>query len=150
MSTQPSLFPEASEVAIARLDSSILDLILGHPGGPQNLTLEEREKAVLRAIRYMRGQANTITIAEISKLTRLNPREIKLAVRTLRINFHLPIGSSKSGSDSGYFLMITEADRAVWAKDVLDQVRAELAVLRAGAGRQATLELLGQLHMEVR
>lgn len=150
MSTQPSLFPESAEAAIARLDSTILDLILGHNGGPLGLTLEEREKAVLRTIRYMRGQANTITIAEISKLTKLNPREIKLAVRTLRINFHLPIGSSKNGSDGGYFLMLTEADRAVWAKDVLDQVRAELAVLRAGAGQQATLELLGQLHMEVK
>ncbi len=147
---QPNLFPESTAEIAARIDSEILALLLGTSGGPLGLTLEEREKAVLRAIRYMRGQANTITIAEISKLTKLNAREIKLAVRTLRINFHLPIGSSKNGAEGGYFLMLTEADRAVWAKDVLDQVRAELAVLRAGAGQQATLELLGQLHMEVR
>jgi hypothetical protein len=144
------LFPESSEAAIARLDATILNLIMGYPGGPLDLTLEGREKTVLRTIRYMRGHANTITIAEISRITGLNPREIKLAVRTLRINYHLPIGSSKNGSDGGYFLMITDTDRAVWSKDVLDQVRAELAVLRAGAGQQAMLELLGQLHMEVK
>jgi hypothetical protein len=32
----------------------------------------------------------------------------------------------------------------------MDQVRAELAILNAIDGREATLELLGQLSMEVR
>jgi meiotically up-regulated gene 157 (Mug157) protein len=66
------------------------------------------------------------------------------------MNYRLPIGSSKHGTDGGYFLMITGEDRAIWVKDVLDQVRAELAVLHAAAGQQATLELLGQLQIEVR
>ena len=148
--TQTSLFAEPQETAIARLDSTILALIMGYSGGPLGLKIEEREKCVLRAIRYRRGQANAITIAELSQQIRLDARAIKSAIRALRINFHLPIGSSKNGTEGGYFLMITEDDRAVWAKDVLDQVRAEIAVLRAGAGQHATLELLGQLQLEVR
>lgn len=150
MSTQPSLFPESPEAAIQRLDSILLNLLLGHPGGTIGLSLEEDERDVLRAIRYMRGRANAITIGEIQAITKLSPRLIKKAVRTLRMEYQLPIGSSKHGTEGGYFLMITEADRLVWVKDVLDQVQAELAVLRAAAGQQATLELLGQLHLEVR
>jgi len=150
LSAQPSLFPESPEAAIARLDNNILCLLMGHNGGPLGLTMQDDEKAVLRTIRYMRGLANAITISEIEKVTKLSPRTIKEAVRTLRMSFGLPIGSSKNSGKGGYYLMITEADRAVWVKDVLDQVRAELAVLRAAGGQQATLELLGQLHMEVR
>lgn len=147
--TQASLFPETQEMAIARLDSQILDLMLGHNGGPLGLTLEEDEKSVLRAIRYMRGVRNAITIAELQKITNLSPREIKKSVRTLRMSFQLPIGSSKHSEHGGYFLIISAEDRSVWVGDVLDQVRAELAVLRAAAGPQATLELLGQLRAEV-
>jgi S-ribosylhomocysteine lyase LuxS involved in autoinducer biosynthesis len=137
MSAQLSIFPESRDEAAARLDGIILDLILGHNGGPLGLTLEDDEKTVLRAIRFHRGLANTIAIHELSNLTRLSARQIKKSVRTLRMNFRLPIGSSKSGTDGGYYLILSEEDRAAWVNDVLNQVRAELAVLRAAAGQQA-------------
>jgi hypothetical protein len=150
MSAQLSMFAESHEEAVSRLDQTILNLLLGYPGGPLGLSPEDDDKAVLRAIRYQRGLANTISIHELQTLTRLSARQIKKTVRGLRMNFHLPIGSSKSGTDGGYYLILTEADRAAWVKEVLDQVRAELAVMRAAAGQQATLELLGQLSMEVK
>lgn len=150
MSTQPSLFPESREVAIARLDSEILMLLMGHAGGSLGIDLDVAEKNVLRAIRYMRGLSSTIPISELQRITKLSARQIKEVVRTLRMNFHLPIGSSKRSGTGGYYLIVTAADRAAWVKDVLDQVRAELAVVRAAAGPQATLELLGQLHMEAK
>jgi len=148
--TQPMLFPESPEAQIARLDSEILNLLLGHSGGPLGLPMADDEKKVLRTIRYARGLANAITIAEIREKTDYDVRVVKKCVRALRMNYRLPIGSSKHGTDGGYFLMITGEDRAIWVKDVLDQVRAELAVLHAAAGQQATLELLGQLQIEVR
>ena len=149
MSTQPSLFPESREEAIARLDSIIQDLVLGYSGGPLNLTLQDHEKAVLRAIRYMRGLDNAISISEVQKITHLDPRSIKEAVRTLRMSFHLPIGSSKHSTKGGYFLMVSDADRAVWRGDVTDQIRAEVEVLRAADGHSGALEVLGQLQMEL-
>lgn len=148
MSTQPSLFPQTEMEMVQRLDSEICNLLFGRRGGPLELTLDQGEIAVLRAIRFCRGLNKAINLREIQRLSGLDVRSIKGIVRVLRINFRLPIGSCKHSTEGGYYLMITDADRAAWAKDVLDQVRAELAVLRAAAGHKAGLELLGQLHME--
>jgi hypothetical protein len=133
-----------------RLDQSILNLLMGYSGGPFGLHLEASEKAVLRAIRYQRGLNNAISIAEVQKITDLDPRTIKESVRTLRMSFHIPIGSSKHSTRGGYFLMVTDADRAVWRRDVTDQIRAEVEVLRAADGHLGALEVLGQLQLELR
>jgi len=148
LNTQTLPFPESQEIRIARIDALISALLMGTSGGPLSLSLEEPEKAVLRAVRYMRGLANAMPIREIQQRTSLDARQIKQAVRTLRMSFHLPIGSSKRGAEGGYYIIVTDDDCKAWTKDVLDQVRGELAVLRAAAGHQAGLELLGQLHME--
>jgi hypothetical protein len=145
---QSSLFPESAESQAHRLDADILSLIVGRPGGPLGLTLGEDEKAVLQLIRFRRGAANAIPLRDITERTRLDARSIKQAVRTLRMDFHLPIGSSKSSETGGYFLMITAADFAIWRKDVIDQARAQLNVLKAVNGKRATLEALGQLREE--
>jgi hypothetical protein len=148
-SIMPSLFPESQEMRLQRLDAEILHLLMGHAGGTLRFPLDDSEKAVLQCLRYRRGLANAMTIREIQLRTKMEPRSIKQAVRTLRLNFCLPIASWKHADRGGYYLIVDEADRAAWVKDVLDQVRAEVAVLRAAAGRQAGLELLGQLHMEM-
>jgi hypothetical protein len=92
---------------------------------------------------------NAVNISEIQERAKLSARTIKGAVRSLRINFHLPIASWKHSTDGGYYLIVDDADRAAWVKDVTDQVRAEVAVLRAAAGPKAGLELLGQLQIEL-
>ena len=143
------LFPESQEATVQRLDEQILSLILGYGGGPLGLKLDETEKTVLRSIRTRHGVQNAITIAEIQQHGNLTARAIKDAVRTLRMAFCLPIGSTKNVGSGGYFLMVSPDDRSIWAKDVTDQVRAELSVLRHAAGKQICLEMLGQLQMEI-
>jgi hypothetical protein len=145
---QSSLFPESSESRIQRLDADILSLLVGRAGGPLNLTLGDDEKTVLSMIRYHRGAKSAIPLREIQRQTKLDVRSVKQAVRTLRMDFHLPIGSSKSAESGGYFLMVTAEDRAIWSKDVIDQARAQLNVLKAVNGKHATLEVLGQLREE--
>jgi predicted transcriptional regulator len=145
---QTSLFPESAEKRMERFDDLILHLICGGEGGPLNLQLEENEKTVLQCLRYKRGQKNAMQIREIHERTKLDPRTIKQAVRTLRLNFHLPIASWKHSDKGGYYLIVDEADRAAWVKDMTDQIRSEIAVLRAAAGHQAHLELLGQLQLD--
>jgi hypothetical protein len=147
----PDLAPSAEERTQA-IDREIESLLYGKPGGPLGLTLTEDEKRVLSAIRYCRGAARAITIREILQredCEKLSDRLIKKAVRTLRLTFRLPIGSSKQGADGGYFIMLSAEDYTILRNQVLDQVRAELAVLRAVDGPQAALELLGQLQLEV-
>ncbi len=153
--TEQTLFPDpapSTEESARILDLEIELLLFGKPGGPLLLTLSDDEKWVLAAVRYHRGAARAITIREMQARTscdRLTDRQIKKAVRTLRINFHLPIGSSKQGNEGGYFIMLTEEDHAILRHQVLDQVRAELEVLKSVDGPKAALELLGQLQLEV-
>lgn len=148
--TQDSLFPEPTILVTARIDNEIALLLLGHPGGTLNVPLEHNEREVLRLLRYRRGIANAMPIRELQEKTGMGPREIKQAVRTLRLSFRLPIGSSKNAAGGGYYVMLTPEDRAAWRKNVTDQIRAEVEVLRAADGDHAALEVLGQLALEVR
>jgi hypothetical protein len=149
LSSQTSLFPESAQMRVSRIDGDIVHLLCGKPGGPLNISLDDNEKTVLECLRFRRGIKNAMSIREIQERTKLEPRTIKQAVRDLRLNFHMPIASWKHAERGGYFLIVDEEDRAAWVKDVLDQVRGELSVLRAAAGAQAGLELLGQLRIEI-
>ncbi len=149
MSAQPGLFPESMQQVIDRLDGEILALLLGGAGGKFSLALSPAERKVLAAIRYHRGHNHAISLDDIQTRTSINGRTVKHVVRSLRMNFRLPIGSSKHSAKGGYFLMIDPEDIAIWRGDVLDQVRAELEVIRAAAGDQTVQELLGQLRVEV-
>jgi hypothetical protein len=144
-----SLFPESVDMRKQRLGAEMDHLLLRRPGGPLKIPLEDSEKAVLDCLRYRYGIRNAMTIREIQLRTQLDPRTIKQSVRTLRINFRMPIGSWKHADKGGYFIILDDEDRSAWVKDVLDQVRAEVGVLKAAAGRQAGLELLGQLQIEI-
>jgi hypothetical protein len=148
----PDLAPSAEEMVKA-IDLKIEKLLYNAAQGNSGSILTKEERYVLRRIRYRRGSANAITIDEIQDqidvcIKQLTARQVKQIVRTLRLDYHLPIGSSKSAT-GGYFLMISHADRAIYHAQVLDQVRAELEVFRAVDGHDAALELLGQLRLEV-
>jgi hypothetical protein len=150
--TELSLFPEPVEERIQRIDAEILALLIGKSGGPLGLHLSHAERLVLSAIRFCRGAARAITIRDMRNFKgceELDAREIKEAVRALRINFRVPIGSSKMSSGGGYFIMLTAEDHSILHKQVLDQVRAEIEVLKAVDGPRTTLELLGQLQLEI-
>lgn len=148
--TADLLFPETERSIAERVDAEILMLLTGHGGGPLGMALSDDEKTVLRMLRYMRGLNNTISIREIQQKTHFSPRQIKDIVRGLRLNFALPIGSSKSSLGGGYYIMITQQDVAAWGNDLFGQVRAEIAAFHAAAGPKFTAELLAQLSMEVR
>lgn len=143
------LFPPTAEEIAERVDREIRDLLLGHHGGPLGLLMEAPEKDVLRCLRGHAGVAKAIRLRDVCEATKLDVRNVKSIVRGLRMKFRLPIGSSKNGAEGGYFLMVTDADRAVWAKDVLDQVRAEVSVLRSAAGQKVALELAGQIRNDL-
>ena len=147
-----SLFPDAEfskQERAAELDQQIVLLTAGKPGGPFNLQLTPDESAVLRAIRFHRGASNAIPIRELRSRIKLTDRQIKQIVRTLRVSYHLPIGSSKDAIDGGYFLILTAEDQKVFDASFLEQVRAQVQAHRCAAGPTRTRELLGQLLLEV-
>lgn len=143
-----SLFPPSETDRVLRIDQAIASLLAGTHGGPLGLCLAPEEKSVLGMLRFRRGVANALGIRDIAERLKLTDRQVKSIVRTLRVHFGLPIGSSKNGVTGGYFLIITPDDLAVAVKGPLDQIRAEAEVLRAIAGGRAAAELLGQLTLE--
>jgi hypothetical protein len=149
----PDLAPSAEE-RVKQIDLEIELLLWAKPGGALKLSLSDDEKRVLSLIRYRRGAASAITIAEMQRGMAgaagdiLSDRQIKQIVRTLRLNFRLPVGSNKGGM-GGYFIMLSDEDHAILAAQILDQVRAEIEVLRAVSSPHAVLTLLGQLQLEI-
>ncbi len=129
------------------VDRQIEDLAYGKPSF--GLSCAEQERTVLRAIRFHRGAENAVSIREITNLTKIEAREVKNIVRTLRCNFHLPIGSSKHATKGGYFIILTQEDQAIFDSDFLGQIRAQVDAHRAVSGPHRTRELLGQLQMEI-
>lgn len=129
-----------------------IDLQIGrlmYGGSDLGVTLAPPEKAVLGCIRFHRGAEHAVSIRTIAFRTSLDARQIKNAVRTLRCNFHLPIGSSKHATKGGYFIILTPEDQAIFDGDFLGQIRAQVDAHRAVSGPHRTRELLGQLQMEI-
>jgi hypothetical protein len=148
-----SLFPDLGptiEQQIQRIDAEILSLLMGKTGGPLGLSMSDDQKLILRALRYRRGSANAISIRELqtTRGAAMGDRAIKAVMHELRTTFRLPIGSNK-GTPGGYYIMISPEDHAILRSQILDQVRAELAVLKATSGPHAARELLGQLRIEI-
>lgn len=142
---QTGLFPETVDEREKRIDAEILALLTGKPGGAFNETLKDDERAVLQAVRFHRGIARTITIREIQRTTDLSDRQIKKAVRALRLNFRVPIAASKNGNAGGYYLWMTREDLEAWKSVQLDQMRGEIALFRAVTSEEAALDIAREL-----
>jgi hypothetical protein len=141
------LFAAASAERALELDQRIVGLVYGSRVGIFGEHLSADERLVLKAIRYRRGSANTITIRELREKTELSDRAVKDAVRVLRLNFRIPIGASRDSERGGYFLIATAEDQALFLQGALRQIQAELEVIRAVGGQEQAAELLGQLRL---
>lgn len=141
----------ANEIQMRReaLDLRITQLLYGAGEGQFGLSLNSMERTVLKVLRYHTSVANAITIAQLSEKTKLNAREVKEIVRRLRLGFGLPIGASRSGSSGGYYFILTDEDRRLFKTQFMQQIKAELEVMRVVCTAEETRELLGQLTLEV-
>jgi len=143
---QPGLFPETEAERVQRIDAEILALLMGKPGGKFGETLKPKENAVLSAVRFRRGHANTVTIREISRQTGLGERAVKDAAQSLRLSFRVPIAASKLGLRGGYFIAITEQDLNIMIANIRDQVRTEIDVMKVFIGERAALDIIDALR----
>lgn len=130
-----------------QLDQTLVALIYGQRAGMYGADLSGEQRLVLKSLRYHTSSANPITIRELREKTGLSEREVKDCVRTLRLTFRVPVGSSRNGERGGYFLILTDEDLALFLSGALRQIQAELEVVRAVAGPDRVAELLGQLSL---
>lgn len=69
-----------------------------------------RLTAVLELI--PRGIEHPRTVADISKLTGINTRNVYDIIRVLIMQYHIPIGGLRSDGRHGVFIATTETERA--------------------------------------
>lgn len=121
--------------------------ILFREAGPWPIRAEEKQ--ILHILRFHMGADRALKIRELARRTELSERAIKEAVRSLVIDYRLPIASSKDRRDGGYYLILTDSEQRDAVATVGKQIRAEAMRLRVLAGEHETVELLGQLQLEV-
>ena len=124
-----------------------LDLLLHQGLGALQPTIEQ--KTVLASLRFHKGAQNAIKIKDLTLATRLSDRAIKAAVNALRLDFGVLIGSSKSATTGGYYLILTDEERQASAELPADEIRERAAWLRVLKGKHYVLDLLGQVQIDI-
>jgi hypothetical protein len=114
----------ASTIPIRAVERRIYDLISGH-----------------------RGHANPISIDSLHRITGMSERAIKATVAELIVTHRVLIGASRQ-DPIGYFVIETDADRAVASEPLKGQVIQMLRRLRVLNGTHQTREWLGQQVIE--
>lgn len=115
---------------------------------PRPLTGDEH--AVLEVLLQGLGAGAALAIDEIRERTGLSYRGVTRAVESLRVNHHLPIGSSRV-EPHGYFIIQTAVDLESTVRPLRNQALSMLRVVVALQGRRKRRlrELLGQLEIEL-
>lgn len=144
-----TLFANEIEMRREALDLRITQLLYGTGEGLFGHALNAPERVVLKALRYHTSSSNPITIRQLSSKTEMNERDVKDVVRRLRLSFGLPIGASRNGANGGYYFILTDEDRRLFKTMFMQQIKAELEVMRVVCTADETRELLGQLTLEV-
>lgn len=114
------------------------------PGWPA----PDQARQVLEALRTARGAAAARPIRELAEQLGIEPREVKKWVRSLVVEFHLPIVGSRI-PPYGYYLAISESERTYASATLKCEIRALAQRVQALEGKQTLREFLGQLRMDL-
>jgi hypothetical protein len=137
---------EPNEDHAAEVDALVEATLAGTRGPGWPLAIEAEK--LLRALRSAHGARLARPIRELAPLLNLTEREVKQAVRTLVVEFRLPIVGSRV-EPHGYYLAVTTAERMQAARTLKHEVRALCLRIRALESQQEMLEYLGQLRAEL-
>lgn len=77
------------------------------------------------------GHRQTITKAQLAKLSGLSEREAREIIYDLIVKHGLPIGSSTEPSGGGYFIILDEEDLEVATRHLMPRARAIIRRSRA-------------------
>lgn len=97
------------------------------------------------------GASTAISIREIRRIVQIPPREVKRAVRGLRLRHNIPVCSSR-GEKPGYFLADTPDELMrtyqMLKSEGIANLRAALSL--PGRRNQRLRRMLGQLELELK
>lgn len=131
--------------------SSILspdELVSRALAGESAIELQPEERRALEKLQFRRGHRNPIARRDLERFLSKSEREVKDIVSRLVLTHELPIGSTRS-EPHGYFLIITEEDRAAACGPLEAQILAELKRLKVLRGVTTNDELLRQLQLSL-
>lgn len=104
------------------------------------------EKLLAGILQHYRGRSKPLARVAIERMTGWTERRVKQVVEALRMNHHLPIGSTRS-EPHGYFWIVTAEDHdAAWAP-YRAQVLKMWRLLAVQCRRGWLVELHGQLRL---
>lgn len=108
------------------------------------------QRALLRVLQMHVGRDRAVSVGELAEQLKSTPREVKGLVRDLRMRpFRVPIGSSRSQSDGGYFLCATAEERVQTARQYSQQALSELKVRRDLLEPHELAEEMGQIQLQL-
>lgn len=149
--TQPALFETKTEEQILteraeKIDSQIAELLSGHT--PFAFPVNDQQRELLRLLRFRRGMAKAVSIAEITARTGMNARLVKDLIRSLVVDYRVPIGASRDSETGGYYLVMTPAEAEDTARPYIREGVAMFRRAQVFLGTRAILDLRGQLAIE--
>lgn len=106
------------------------------------------EKLVAELIAQHKGREHPISNRRLQELTHLSERDVKDIVEVLVCQHQARIGGRR-GNPCGYFLVVDAEDLKMAVKPYRSQIRRMAQRLRVLEGREAVVELLGQMRLEV-
>ncbi|MCB1020611.1 MAG: hypothetical protein KDC27_11825 [Acidobacteria bacterium] len=106
------------------------------------------ELLIAAEIYQAKGFKDPVSIARLKQDTKLDDRQVKGVVASLREEFGMPIGSRRE-QPSGYFWVVTEEDHeAAWGPYRAQMLTMARTLKRCDSPRRLA-ELAGQLEMEL-
>lgn len=132
----------------AALDARINELLYRFDAQvkPWPLTAEQRD--LLRLLQWHKSVAQAITIADISAKLSIDARAVKEAVRSLVVDFRLPIMGSRR-PPYGYYLAITPEEISQGLKTLRGEIVELARRIRSVESTNYLREMLGQIAVEL-
>lgn len=126
------------------VDAVIADAVAGRGALPWPMEIEM--KKLLWILAEHKGAANPIQLRDLVARTGFDGRVVKAMVRSLVVDFEIPIGASRA-EPAGYFVATNATERLAAARPYIAEIRKLASRVKALIGGQAFVEELGQMRM---
>lgn len=124
------------------VDGAIADAVAGR--GAWEMDIDT--KRLLWILTEHKGASNPIPLRELIAKTGIEGRELKAMVRSLVVDFEIPIGASRA-EPVGYYMAMNATERLAAARPYIHEIRKLASRVKALIGGQAFIEELGQMRM---
>ena len=127
----------------ANLDTLVGDILMGR-AGPWPLL--GKPHGLLGLLRDHKGARRARPLGEIAAHLKMQPRDVKAAVKSLVEDFGLPIGASRQ-QPFGYFLCVTPEDMEDAIRPLVHEIESLARRVRVLGGERRLAEIFGQMRL---